>query len=118
MSQLTHWPAFPCSRYPLGDSLTRWVLGALRHDGQRFPHPLGAVNPFTRWVLGAWWPAAGIRGLRHRINAANDARRRDGQRRRIRWRKAGSVPVVQWGRVGPKAEGAQTGRYHEQFFIF
>ena len=97
MSQLTHWPAFPCSCYPLGDSLTRWVLGASRQDGQRSG---GAGIPMDPRPASIPMDPDG--------SAARGGRRR----------KAKSVPAFRWGRVGPEAEGAQTGRYHEQFFIF
>jgi len=57
-------------------------------------------------------PAPGIHGGQ-RFTAARWPAARDG-----RLREAGSVPVARWGRVGPATDVAQTGRYHEQFFIF
>ena len=115
MSQLTHWPAIPCTRAPAG----------------LFPHPLGsrAHGQRSRAPAGFKWPLIHPLGAHGRIDSPAAAcalvSRRpggtvasDGQRPRCRRREAGSVPVARWGRVGPATDVAQTGRYHEQFFIF
>lgn len=112
MSQLTHSPSFPVPPRSTG----------------LFPHPLGFVATVSPAgcsdPLGAviHWVHMAASIHRRRPAPGITAARLHGGRRWpapvIRRREAQSVPVARWGRVGPATEGAKTGRYHEQFFIF